>query len=148
MESDYLKFYRPVRKYIKVKYGIKDAELDLLLFLKSERFFTYKDFHTYNKILPWDNNRFAKLVKDGWIEVYRDAPKNWKPGRIKYVYRLTHKSKKMIEVLYNYLEGKNLPVTKSANPLLKVKGSFSERVHKNFIASLNYFNRHQQSPES
>jgi hypothetical protein len=38
--NDYLKYWRVIRYYIKNKYGLTQADLDILLFLYSEQYFT------------------------------------------------------------------------------------------------------------
>ena len=39
MNNDYLKYWRVIRYFIKAKYGLSQAELDVILFLKSEGYF-------------------------------------------------------------------------------------------------------------
>ena len=52
---NYLKYWRVVRYFIKAKYGLTQADLDMLLFLESEKFFSKDDFDSYNelKICPF-----------------------------------------------------------------------------------------------
>ena len=39
MNNDYLKYWRVIRYFIKAKYGLSQAELDVILFLKSEGYY-------------------------------------------------------------------------------------------------------------
>ena len=40
MQTDYLKYWRVIRYYVKAKYSISTGELDMLLFLYSEDYFS------------------------------------------------------------------------------------------------------------
>ena len=66
MKSDYLKYWRVVRYFIKVKYGLSTEELDMLLFLYSEQYFDNGKFKEFNNRLGWNRGRFLKLVREGW----------------------------------------------------------------------------------
>ena len=50
MQNDYLKYWRVVRYFIKIKYGISTGELDMLLFLYSEKYFGKANDFTISKI--------------------------------------------------------------------------------------------------
>ena len=51
MQSDYLKYWRVVRQFVKVKYGLSQADLDILLFLKSEQYFSKDKFKEFDQLL-------------------------------------------------------------------------------------------------
>ena len=76
--SDYLKYWRVIRYFIKAKYGLSQADLDMLLFLYSEDYFSKDKFEEFDELLSWDVNRFDKLLRDGWIEVFRKGSRNRK----------------------------------------------------------------------
>ena len=65
MDSDYLKYWRVVRYFIKAKHGLRTSDLDMLLFLKSEEYFSKEKYEEYENILSWDRNRFNNLIKNG-----------------------------------------------------------------------------------
>ena len=44
MQTDYLKYWRVIRYYVKAKYNISTGELDMLLFLYSEDYFSKDKF--------------------------------------------------------------------------------------------------------
>ena len=69
--EDYLKYWRVVRYYIKKKYKLTTAELETLLFLKTEGRFSRDDFQKFNEVISWNKDRFEKLRRDGWIVVFR-----------------------------------------------------------------------------
>ena len=70
--SDYLKYWRVIRYFIKAKYGLNQADLDMLLFLNSEDIFSRDKFKEFDNMLGWDVSRFERLRKDGWIEIFRN----------------------------------------------------------------------------
>lgn len=72
---DYLKYWRVVRYYVKKKYNITQAELEMLLFLRSEKYFSKDNFDEFDELLSWNKNRFEKLRKEGWIDSFRER---WK----------------------------------------------------------------------
>jgi len=67
MKDDYLKYWRVVRYFIKAKYKISEPDLEMLLFLKSERYFTSRNFKEYLELFPWDRKRFNRLLEEEWI---------------------------------------------------------------------------------
>ena len=71
MQTDYLKYWRVIRYYVKAKYNISTGELDMLLFLYSEDYFSKDKFKEFDELLSWNVNRFDKLLRDCWIEVFR-----------------------------------------------------------------------------
>ena len=71
--DDYLKYWRVIRYYIKNKYGLTQADLDILLFLYSEQYFTKDKFKEFDALVSWNVNRFDTLLRDGWIVVDRKS---------------------------------------------------------------------------
>ena len=61
---DYLKYWRVIRHYAKRKYGVTTPELEMLLFLRSEKYFSKDDFDEYNELMSWDKNIFEKMRTD------------------------------------------------------------------------------------
>ena len=51
MENDYLKYWRVVKYYVKAKYGLTQAELEMLLFLKSEGYFDKDKFKEFDALI-------------------------------------------------------------------------------------------------
>ena len=52
--KDYLKYWRVIRYFIKIKYGLTQSELEMLLFLRSEKYFSKDDFSKFNELLSWE----------------------------------------------------------------------------------------------
>jgi len=131
-KNDYLKYWRVVKYYIKAKYGITQAELEMLLFLKSESYFSKDRFLEFNQVFPWNKNRFDHLLRDGWIEVFRKGG-----GHRKNLYHLPHKTRKMLDVVYKKLNGEEIATHENFNPMFKRNVSYSDKVYRNMIISMN-----------
>ena len=97
---DYLKYWKVVRYFVKAKYKINTADLDMLLFLYSERYFSKSQFKEFNELLSWDINRFSRLLRDGWISVFRK-----RQGNKKTLYELSYKGKRMISSIEGRFSG-------------------------------------------
>lgn len=101
MGHDFLKFWKPVRKYILDQYGLKTQQLDMMLFLYSENWFMRSDFEIIHKLMPWDKKSFDKALQDGWIIKVRDGEAFKHSAR----YSLSRKAKNVVEETYRKLLG-------------------------------------------
>ena len=140
---DYLKYWKVVRYFVKAKYKINTADLDMLLFLYSERYFSKSQFKEFNELLSWDINRFSRLLRDGWISVFRK-----RQGNKKTLYELSYKGKRMISSIYSKLNGEEIPMDRSNNPMYAKNVSYSDKVYKNFITDMNKYIREQRQHHS
>lgn len=138
-KRDYLKYWRVVRQFIVIKYKLKYSELDLLLFLYSEDRFTKDKFQEFNEVLPWNTERFEKMRREGWISVFRN-----RMGNRRALYELSYKGKNLVDLLYRKLEGEELPMDVSNNPMFKPKTNYSNKVYRNFIKTMNESIRQQR----
>jgi hypothetical protein len=139
MKSDYLKYWRVIRQFIKAKYGLTQADLDMLLFLYTEDYFSKDKFQEFNELLSWDVTRFDRLRRDKWIEVFRRHM-----GKRKALYTLSYKTKRMIDSLYKKLNGEEIPTSPSKNPMFKRNVKYSDKVYRNFIKEMNASIRQQR----
>ena len=139
MQSDYLKYWRVVRQFVKVKYGLSQADLDILLFLKSEQYFSKDKFKEFDQLLSWNVHRFDNLLRDGWIEVFRK-----RAGKYKGLYCLSQKSKRVTTSIYKKLNGQEIPVSNDGNPMFLRNVSYTDKVYRNFIKEMNAFTRQQR----
>ena len=140
-KSDYLKYWRVIRYYIKVKYQITTADLDMVLFLYSEEYFTKDKFAEFNNVISWDAARFERLRRRGWIEVFRKHA-----GRKKSIYRTSEKTIKVISSMYDILNGDEIPTTIQANPMFKRNVKYSDKIFRNLIIEMNAAIRRQRHP--
>ena len=139
--KDYLKYWRVVRQYVKIKYGIGQAELDMILFLYSEPYFSQAKFQEFNRVLPWNKKRFKKLVQDGWIESFRKYdPKT----NTRAIYKLSFKAKRMVTSIYNKLNGEEIPTNHINNPMFKKNVRFRAAVYQASIIELNDYIKQQR----
>ena len=58
-----LKHYRIIRKWACKTYNIKEADLELLIYLDAIDFFTKNDFKKGTYSYSWDNRRWNRLLK-------------------------------------------------------------------------------------
>ena len=142
--NDYLKYWRVIRYFIKAKYGLNQADLDMLLFLNSEDIFSRDKFKEFDNILAWDVSRFERLRKDAWIEVFRN-----RMGNKKALYQVSYKTQRVIDSIYKKLSGEEIPSTQQGNPMFARNVSYSDKVYKNMIIEMNKFIKQQRhhSPE-
>jgi len=141
---EYLKYYRVIRHYFCVKYKITYPDLELLYFLRSEKYFSRDDFDRYNELFSWEDKKLYRLINDGWIDTFRDN-KNYR----KKIYKVAYKGVKMLDSLYKKLSGEEIPEAHSNNPLFHRNVSYTDKVYRNMIKEMNEFIRQQRylSPE-
>lgn len=139
MKSDYLKYWRVVRRFIQAKHKLSQSDLDILLFLKSEEYFSKDKFKEFNQLISWERNRFERLRKEGWIEVFRK-----KTGKQKALYQISTKGKRVTTSIYKYLNGKEIPTSNDGNPMFLRNVSYTDKVYRNFIIKMNAFIKQQR----
>ena len=139
MQNDYLKYWRVIRQYVKVKYGLTQSDLDVILFLNSEGYFNKDKFEEFDRILSWDVQRFDRLLRDGWIEVFRK-----RQGKIKCLYTLSYKAKRVATSIYKKLNGEEMPTSPSQNPMFLKNVSYTDRRYREAIINMNEFIKQQQ----
>lgn len=142
-KNDYLKYWKVIRYFVQAKYGVKSADLDMLLFLYSEKYFGKQQFNDFDELLSWDVNRFNRLLSGGWISVFRK-----RQGNKKTLYELSYKGKRMISSVYNKLNGEEIPMSESANPMFAKNVSYSDKVYRNMITRMNKYIREQRQHHS
>lgn len=144
LQSDYLKFYRIIRYYICRKYQINEVELELMLFLRGEKYFTKKHAEQWKDVLGWDKERFGKMLQNGWIEVYRKA----KIGRWCAIYHLPYKAQRMLTSLYDLIEMRKVAsVGRSSDSVMykkrKTDVPFADAAYAREIKKMNDYIRAQ-----
>ena len=142
--DDYMKYWRVIRQFAKIRYEVTQSELDMLFFLYSEKYFDRSKFAEFDTLLDWDINRFESLRKRGWIEVFRQ-----RMGNRKALYQLSTKANRMIRSLYNKLSGEEIPTSNSFNKMFLKNVSYTDKVYRNMIIEMNKVikQRRHQTPE-
>ena len=140
-QDDYLKYWRVIRYYYQRKHNLKASELDTLIFLFSEKYFTKKKFLVFDELFSWDDRRFDDLHSKGWIITFSRSSIPYKT-----IYQLSPKTVNMIKDIYNKLSGEELSVDPEINPLFKKNVKYTDKVYRNMIKKMNKAIRQQQRP--
>jgi len=108
-EMNILKYYRLTRKWACKTYGLTDADLELLIYLDCKGRFTRQGFKDGTYTMSWDNNRWVKLKKAGWIETWRHRNRT----TIKYsIFKTSFQCSQLISRIYRVLLGEeDLPTS-------------------------------------
>ena len=123
------KYYRLVRKWACKTYKLTDADLELLIYLDCKGRFTRNEFIEGVYTNSWDKNRWERLRKNGWIDVWRHRNRT----SIKYsIYKTSFKSSQLISRIYRILLGEEDIPTSERNIFYKNK-SYSDRVYNKSI---------------
>ena len=137
--SDYLKYWRVIRYWVKAKYNIGTPELEMLLFLYSEQMFTKSRFQEFETIMSWDTKRFNNLLRDGWLQVFRR-----RSGKNATLYELSYKGKSLIRTVYRKLNGEEIGESPNINPLFRLDASYMDKMQRKMIKEMNEFIKQQR----
>jgi len=128
-DAGILKYYRVVRKWARKTYGLKEADIELLIYLDSLNYFTRNQFIQGEYIYSWDKHRWERLRREGWINVWRERNRR----DAKYaVYTSSFKCKQMIARIYKILAGEEDLPTSERNIFYKNK-SYTDKVFNKAI---------------
>ncbi len=97
-----LKHYRIIRKWACKTCNIKEADLELLIYLEAIDLFTKDDFKKGTYSYSWDNRRWNRLLKQGWITVWRKRNRTTQKYNI---YKVSTKCKQLISRMYRIMLG-------------------------------------------
>ena len=123
-ELKILKYYRLVRKWACKTYDLKDADLELLIYLDCKERFTRDDFINGTYTYSWDKQRWERLRKAGWIEVWRHRNRT----TIKYsIFKTSFKCSQIISRIYRILLGEEDLPTSDRNIFFKNK-TYTDKV--------------------
>jgi len=127
------KYYRLVRKWACKTYNLTDSDLELLIHFDCLGKFTRNDYINGTYIYSWDKNRWEKLRKNGWIEVYTNRNRT----TIKYtVYNVSTKCKYLISRIYRVLLGQeDLPFSRRS--IFNKNNSYRDKVYNSAINKMN-----------
>lgn len=128
-DAGILKYYRVVRKWARRTYDLKEADIELLIYLDSLNYFTRNQFIQGEYIYSWDKHRWERLRREGWISVWRERNRR----DAKYaVYTSSFKCKQMIARIYKILAGEEDLPTSERNTFYKNK-SYTDKVFNKAI---------------
>ena len=99
-DMNLLKYYRLIRRWACKTYSLKDADLELLIYLDCKKLFTRNDFIDGVYTYSWDKKRWDRLRKEGWIDVFKE--RNRKSSKYA-VYKTSNKCKLLIKRIYRIM---------------------------------------------
>jgi len=108
-EINLLKHYRIIRKWACKTYDIREADLELLIYLESINHFTKDDFKKGTYSYSWDNRRWNRLLKQGWIKVWRERNRTTQKY---HIYKVSTKCAQLISRMYRIMLGEEDMPTK------------------------------------
>lgn len=128
-ELNLLKYYRLIRKWACKTYKLRDADLELLIYLDCKVHFTRNDFIEGIYTYSWDKDRWERLRREGWIEVWRQRNRT----TIKYtIYKLSLKAKHLIMRIYRIMLGEEDIPTSEKSIFFKNK-TYTDKVFNKAI---------------
>jgi len=106
-DMNLFKYYRLTRRWVTKTYKLSSADFELLVYLDCKEFFRRQDFIDGAYTYTWDKNRWERLRREGWIDVFKERNRT----SSKYaVYQMSRKAKSLITRVYRILLGEeNLP---------------------------------------
>jgi predicted DNA-binding protein YlxM (UPF0122 family) len=128
-KDDYLKYWKVVRRWAQLKHGLSQAELEMLLFLRSEKYFSRSDYNSYESLMSWDKKRFLNLKKEGWISEYRATNESTRQA----IYQLTHKTYRLLNNIYAKLSGEEFYEKEKIDSNFE----YTDKKYKQYIRELN-----------
>ncbi len=135
-----LKHYRIIRKWAAKTSDLKEADLELLIYLDAIDLFKKQDFKTGTHAYSWDNRRWNRLLKEGWIVVWRARNRTTQKY---HIYKVSFKCKQLISRMYRIILGEEeIPVTERSNKIMKRK-SYTDKVLAVAIEHVNSDNKKQ-----
>ena len=129
-----LKHYRIIRKWACKNNNLTDADLEVLIYLDCMDLFSKYDFEQGVYSYSWDNRRWSRLLKDGWIVVWRHRNRTTQKYNI---YNVSFKCKQLIMRMYRIMLGQDdIPTSERRNKLIK-GNSYTDKVMTQAIYNVN-----------
>lgn len=128
-EMNLLKYYRLVRKWACKTYDLKDADIELLIYLDCKKQFTRNDFIDGVYTYSWDKARWERLRREGWIDVWRKRNRTTMKTNI---YSTSYKCKSLINRIYRILLGEEDLPTSARSTFYKNK-TYTDKVYNKAI---------------
>jgi len=114
--------------------NLNDADLELLIYLDAIDFFNKKDFKIGTYSYSWDNRRWNRLLKEGWIVVWRERNRTTQKY---HIYKVSFKCKQLISRMYRIMLGEeDIPTSEKFNKVMK-RDSYSDKVLAMSIGNVN-----------
>jgi len=128
-DMNLLKYYRLIRKWACKTHKLKDADLELLIYLDCKNRFTRNDFIEGEYTYSWDKDRWERLRREGWIEVWRNRNRT----TINYsIFKTSYKCKRLISRIYRIMLGEEDLPTSERSVFYKNK-TYTDKVYNKAI---------------
>jgi hypothetical protein len=133
-DMNLLKHYRIIRRWACRNNNLLDADLEVLIYLDCFGLFNKQDFKLGVYSYSWDNRRFNRLLKEGWITVWRERNRTTQKYNI---YKTSFKCQQLIQRIYRMMLGEeDIPTSTRRNSIMK-GGSYSDKVLITAIKNVN-----------
>ena len=133
-EIGLLKHYRIIRRWVAKKTNLNHADIELLIYFDCLGEFRKRDFEDGTLIYSWDNRRWNRLLKEGWIVKWRGYNGSDKSYSI---YKISFRCKCLIQQMYRIMLGEeDIPTSTRRNPLMK-KDTYSAKVYSAAFDKVN-----------
>lgn len=129
-----LKHYRIIRRWACRNNSLADADLELLIYFDCMGYFTKQDYKTGTYTYSWDKMRWDRLLKEGWIVVWRERNRTTQKYNI---YKVSFKCKQLISRMYRIMLGEeDIPTGEKRNIIMRGK-TYTDTVMQSAIDNLN-----------
>ena len=133
-DMNLLKHYRIIRKWACKNNNLNDADLELLIYFDCIEYFTKNDFMEGTYSYSWDNRRWNRLLKEGWIVVWRKRNHTTKKY---HIYKVSFKCKRLINSMYKIMLGEeDISISARSNKLIAGK-TYTDKVLTHAIYQVN-----------
>ena len=133
-ELNILKHYRIIRKWACKNNNLTDADLEVLIYLDCMDLFSKYDFEQGVYSYSWDNRRWSRLLKNGWITVLRHRNRTTQKYNI---YKVSFKCKQLIMRIYRIMLGEDdIPTSARRNKLI-AGDTYTDKVMTKAIYNVN-----------
>ena len=133
-ELNLLKHYRIIRKWACRNNDLNDADLELLIYLDCIDMFNKNDFKMGTYSYSWDNRRWNRLLKEGWIVVWRTRNRTTQKY---HIYKVSFKFKQLISKIYKMMLGEeDIPTSTRRNNIMKGE-TYTDKVLSVAIDNVN-----------
>ena len=133
-DMNLLKHYRVIRRWACRNNGLNDADLELLIYFDCMEYFTKHDFKIGTYAYSWDNRRWNRLLKEGWIVVWRTRNRTTQKYNI---YKVSFKCKQLISKMYRIMLGEeDIPSSEKRNSIMRGK-TYTDKVLITSIKNVN-----------
>ncbi len=132
-DMNLFKYYRLTRRWVTKTYKLSSADFELLVYLDCKEFFRRQDFIDGSYTYTWDKNRWERLRREEWIDVFKERNRT----SSKYaVYQLSRKAKMLVTRVYKILLGEeDLP--QSSRSVFYKNKTYTDKTFNKAIDDMN-----------